>query len=333
MTNTCEEHFGEEQEMLDLDEALAWDPMRLVPPDPWVGHIPFAFWLIKALRPRNLVELGTHSGNSYFAFCQAVARFCPGARSFAVDTWQGDAHAGHYGDEIFTDVDCFNRAHFAQFSTLLRTTFDDARGYFPDGETDLLHIDGLHSYEAVKHDFDNWKGAVSPRGVVLFHDTNVRERDFGVWRLWKELSETYPSFEFGHSHGLGVLGFGADQAPLLRRLFEIGGEAEAAATLRHGVARRGESLQRQVTLLTQRGELDGLRRQVTVAHAEIESAKAHIDELTKAFSSERTAERAEADQRFDHARQTYLDEIHGRDALIAERSLVIDTKDELIRTF
>ncbi|MBR7538681.1 hypothetical protein KC221_21010, partial [Mycobacterium tuberculosis] len=61
-----------------LDKALSrasfWPVNNIVAESAWLEHGPFAFWLIDALRPRTFVELGTHGGFSYFAFCQAVQR-------------------------------------------------------------------------------------------------------------------------------------------------------------------------------------------------------------------------------------------------------------------
>jgi hypothetical protein len=53
---------------------------------------------------------------------------------------------------------------------------------------------------------------VKPGGVVLLHDIAERHGTFGVYRLWDELKRTYPTTEFAHSHGLGVL-FNATRFP------------------------------------------------------------------------------------------------------------------------
>src|SRR5437660_2016929 len=74
----------------------------------WSGHIPFACDLIATLRPAVFVELGTHTGESYFAFCQAIAENNVPCQAFAVDTWHGDRHTGAYDDEVFDEVDAYN---------------------------------------------------------------------------------------------------------------------------------------------------------------------------------------------------------------------------------
>ena len=180
----------------------------------WVAHIPLAYLLIDLLRPGVFVELGTHHGDSYCAFCQAVAEVKAPTRCFAVDTWRGDDQAGFYDANVLATLKAHHDAVYADFSTLVQTTFDDAVGQFADGSIDLLHLDGHHTYDSAKHDFDTWLPKMSPRGVMLFHDTSARhDPTFGVWRLWEVLSWQYPSFEFPHAYGLGVAAVGSEPPP------------------------------------------------------------------------------------------------------------------------
>jgi hypothetical protein len=193
-------------DITDITQAAIFHPQWLKEPYSWVGHMPFASWLVQCFKPRVYVELGTHTGNSYFSVCQATKEYQTGTRCYAVDTWQGDAHAKNYGEEVFDMVQKQNSENYADFSKLLRMTFDEALAQFDDGSVNLLHIDGLHTYEAVKHDFETWFRKLAPSAIVMFHDTNVFKEDFGVWKYWGELKEQFPNhIEFQHSHGLGVL--------------------------------------------------------------------------------------------------------------------------------
>ena len=183
----------------------------MVEPTPWIGHMPFGWWVVQEVRPKTLVELGTHTGNSYFSFCQAVAEHQLPTKCYAIDTWEGDTHSGTYGEDIYRSVSHYNQDHYSPFSSLMRMTFDSALQSFQEGGVDLLHIDGLHTYEAVRHDFESWQPKLSPNAIVFFHDTNVYSEGFGVWKYFQELSAKYKNhLEFRHSCGLGVIQMGSE---------------------------------------------------------------------------------------------------------------------------
>ncbi|MHB1207362.1 MAG: rhamnan synthesis F family protein, partial [Rhodospirillaceae bacterium] len=192
--------------------------------------------------------------------CQAIKHLNLDTRCFAVDTWQGDEHAGFYSEEFFNRVSDHNAAHYAAFSRLVRSTFDEALAHFSDGSIDLLHIDGRHFYDDVKHDFEAWRPKLSDRAVVLFHDTNVRERDFGVFRLWESLRDAYPSFEFLHGHGLGVLAYGPKAPPAITAFIAACRNPATAADVRLAYGRLGAAFKTEVvaadrvTRLTERAK-------------------------------------------------------------------------------
>jgi len=94
------------------------------------------------------------------------------------------------------------------------------------GSVDVLFIDGDHSYEGVKADYENFYDLVRPGGFIIFHDILDSDvhRKVGCYvnRFWNEIKDKYDSYEFidpnkyGHnvpaeSMGIGVIKKGAEK--------------------------------------------------------------------------------------------------------------------------
>ena len=242
----------------------------------WSPHVAFAFDLIADFRPRMLVELGTHSGESYFAFCQSAQENHVPATCYAVDTWKGDAQCGFYPEDVYADVFRHNQEFYSDFSYLIRATFDEAVDRFVDGSVDLIHFDGFHSYEAVKHDLERWRPKLSPRGVAIFHDIVARHDDFGAWKLWEEIRPDGQSFAFRHGWGLGIwkpAGGQPSGSRLLETLFAAT-EAEAENVRRYYILAT-DSLRLQQAA-AENVRLDGALKAVKVRAEGLEEQRARV---------------------------------------------------------
>jgi hypothetical protein len=299
-----------------ISPASFWVP-EYICPSAWIEHAPFAFWVCEALRPRCFVELGTQFAYSYFAFCQAIDRLGLGTTAYAIDTWKGDEHTGFYDEGVFRSVATHNNDKYAAFSCLIRSTFKGALDYFPDGSIDLIHIDGRHFYDDVKEDYTLWRAKLTENAVVLFHDTNVRERDFGVWKFFESLAAQHPSFQFFHGYGLGVL-IPGDRVPApLTPLLEA--SRETAHQIRAAYAALGGALTVRAALGEPHREIEDQSAERSKLLGEVESLKALI--ATIASEREEALNVLNERQREIEAQHTtqvqLLGEIENLNALIA----------------
>lgn len=255
-----------------ISPASYWQPPHIVT-SAWLEHAPFAFWLVDALRPRRIVELGTHYGFSFFVFAEAVKRLGIDTEVIALDTWKGDDQAGFYGDDVHASVKKVVESEYGDHTRMLRGKFSESRPLIEDDSVDLLHIDGRHGYEDVKEDFESWLGTVRRGGVVLFHDISERDPGFGVWKLWEEISSASPSFAFTHGHGLGVLAVG----PVVERLHVLfAAHGSEAVSIRAQYEQLGARITRQAEFEAMPAEIESLHESVASLVTEIARLQAVV---------------------------------------------------------
>tara|TARA_R100001244_G_scaffold132165_1_gene107374 strand:+ start:698 stop:1375 length:678 start_codon:yes stop_codon:yes gene_type:complete len=188
------------------------------PHSTWESHYPFAFFLVDVLRPKKIVELGVYFGGSFLAWCQIVKKLNLNTKCIGIDAWEGDKNMGDLEEGVYESLVKSRDSDFPE-QILLKKYFDEALDDIEDNSIDILHIDGLHTYDAVKNDFIKWLPKMSNSGVVLFHDTQVEKEDFGVKKFWSEISQQHFSFEFHHGFGLGILLVGRDMNEKLIEMF------------------------------------------------------------------------------------------------------------------
>jgi len=80
-----------------------------------------------------------------------------------------------------------------------------------DGESlDFLFIDGDHTYDGVKKDFEIYGRYVRKNGIIAFHDIvpGPSERVGGVPRFWNEIKHQFDYVELVKNWKQGGFGIG-----------------------------------------------------------------------------------------------------------------------------
>jgi len=165
----------------------------------WLGHLKFAMWLVNKYKPKVTLELGVDYGHSAFAFASEGI-----GNVYGIDCFEGDIHAGHR-DTLQTLND--TKKYLLDNQLIVRDNLFPIKGYFDEiyksfnHTVDILHIDGLHTYEAVSNDFNTWINKTHDNSIILMHDV-ISFRD-SVGKFFDEIP--YPKTFFSHSAGLGVV--------------------------------------------------------------------------------------------------------------------------------
>jgi predicted O-methyltransferase YrrM len=173
---------------------------------------------VQRLRPQRVLEIGTANGGSLLPITRLSAA---DAHVISVDLHHGQFGGGYPAWRIPL-YKAFSRP--TQRLDLLRgdshdpATADRVRTLLGGDPLDFLFIDGDHTFDGVRQDFETYGPLVRSGGVIAFHDINP-PTDFAptdrarclvgdVPRYWREISSEWDSHEFVAPSAGGCFGIG-----------------------------------------------------------------------------------------------------------------------------
>ena len=150
--------------------------------------------LIEAKQPKVLVEIGTDQGETFALFCQIcpqdstlVSIDLPGGSFGSNNANAQKLKSGAKGNQ---QIHCIlGDSHSEKTKTDLLEIID---------KIDVLLIDGDHTYEGVKKDFEMYSPLMNNGGLIFFHDILFHPFNHGceVNLFWRQLKEKYETQEF-----------------------------------------------------------------------------------------------------------------------------------------
>jgi cephalosporin hydroxylase len=166
--------------------------------------------VIERRQPRVIMEIGTRSGGTLFAWVRAsrsadlvISIDLPDGRfGGGYDERRSRLYAAFAADRPGT------RMVMIRADSHAPTTIDAARQILAGRSVDFLFIDGDHTYAGVRSDIDEYGAMVAAGGMIALHDirTTGREREVSVF--WEEYKRTHECEEIAYrpAHlGIGII--------------------------------------------------------------------------------------------------------------------------------
>lgn len=160
------------------------------------------FYITLVENVKKVLEIGTGWCLSTIAFASALKINNGNILSFDIHNRENLLSKVPEVRKYITQINC-NSHNFTQTDNIIKSNGFEL--------VDLLFIDGDHTYEGVKQDFNNYIKYLNPRGIIILHDIALISKNKGkdsieVYKFWNEIDEnTYNKFPFFASNGLGLI--------------------------------------------------------------------------------------------------------------------------------
>jgi len=166
--------------------------------------------IIAELRPKVVLEIGTAGGGTLFLFTRVADSR---AKIISIDL-PGGPFGGGYPKWKIPLYKSFSRKE--QKIYLIRRdshdpqTLKEVEKILSGENIDFLFIDGDHTYEGVKKDFEMYSSLVREGGIIAFHDIvpGLPDNVGGVPRFWSQIKYEYKHLEIIKDWNQGGFGIG-----------------------------------------------------------------------------------------------------------------------------
>lgn len=143
--------------------------------------------ILKVKKPKVILEIGTAKGGTLFLFSKVASN---DATIISLDLPKGEFGGGYSVFKIPL-YKSFSRGkqkiHLVRADSHKKETLKKIKSILGNKKIDFLFIDGDHTYEGVKKDFNMYSPLVKDSGIIAFHDIIVTEKPTEVRKLWKEI--------------------------------------------------------------------------------------------------------------------------------------------------
>lgn len=167
---------------------------------------------ISKLKPKVIVEIGTFKGGTLFL----LSRFSSNSAliiSLDLPTWNIKGGYGYLRNKLYKSFRLKDqKLYLLAKNSHKSSTLNEVKNILNKRKIDVLFIDGDHTYNGVKQDFNMYCPLVKKDGLIVFHDIVVHQakENCHVNEFWNEIKEKYNHQEivddWNQKHwGIGIL--------------------------------------------------------------------------------------------------------------------------------
>jgi predicted O-methyltransferase YrrM len=164
---------------------------------------------VRRLNPQTVLEIGTHRGGTLYLWAR-LAR--PDAILVSIDL-PGGKFGGGYSPFRAPIYRRFaqerQKLHLMRANSHSESTLEETNRLLSGRPIDLLFIDGDHTHQGVKRDWEMYSPLVRSGGLVVFHDVAGNYGETQVKAFWDTIKASYAHKEYmthpERLYGIGVL--------------------------------------------------------------------------------------------------------------------------------